>query len=328
MHNAPSVLSIALCLSQGRHMGQAKDPRYENAKDFSRRLLLFLTAAMGLGGPILFGLVTAPQDGSERQAEKAAGNAREFEVASIKPSKSDAATMTYTAYGFNAEGVTLRFLIRQAYGVDDDEILGGPNWIKSKTYDVEAKAGGADVVELTKLSLDERRAMLQPLLTDRFKLAIHRETRELPIYALVVAKKGPKLKEAKPGDTYPNGLKGPDGLPHAGIMSWGRGRVAAQGVSMASLVRPLSRVLGRTVLDKTGLTGKYDFTLEWEPDDSAPISRSAAGSQSGNDNDTPPDTEGSSLFTALQEQLGLKIQSQKGPITVIAIDHVEEPSPN
>ena len=195
---------------------------------------------MGLGGPTLFGLVTAPQDGSERQAEKAAGNAREFEVASIKPSKSDAATMTYTAYGFNAEGVTLRFLIGQVYGVDD-EILGGPNWVKSKTYDVEAKAGGADVVELTKLSLDERRTMLQPLLTYRFKLAIHRETRELPIYALVVAKKDPKLKEAKPGDKYPNGLKGPDGLPHAGIMCWGRGRVAAQGVPWPLCEAPFAR---------------------------------------------------------------------------------------
>jgi uncharacterized protein (TIGR03435 family) len=164
------------------------------------------------------------------------------------------------------------------------------------------RGDNTDVVELTRLSLDERRAMLQPLLTDRFKLAIHRETRELPIYALVVVKMGPKLKEAKPGDTYPNGIKGPDGLPHAGIMSWERGRLEAQGVSMTSLVRPLSRVLGRTVLDKTGLTGKYDFALEWEPDDGAPISRTAAGGQSGNDTDRPPVIEGPSLFTALQEQ--------------------------
>ena len=280
-------------------MELAKNPRNENAKGYTRRLLLFLTAAMGLGGSILFGLVTVPQGGGERQAEKAAGNAPELEVASIKPSKSDAATMTYTAYGLKAEGVTVRFLIRQAYGLDDDEIVGGPDWIKSKTYDVEAKGGNTDVVELTRLSLDERRAMLQPLLTDRFKLAIHRETRELPIYALVVVKKGPKLKEAKPGDTYPNGIKGPDGLPHAGTMSWERGRLEAQGVSMTSLVRPLSRVLGRTVLDKTGLTGKYDFTLEWEPDDGAPISRTAAGGQSGNDTDRPPVIEGPSLFTAL-----------------------------
>lgn len=150
----------------------------------------------------------------------------------------------------------MRFLIRQAYALDDDEIVGDRTGLSQRLMMLRQRGDNTDVVELTRLSLDERRAMLQPLLTDRFKLAIHRETRELPIYALVVVKMGPKLKEAKPGDTYPNGIKGPDGLPHAGIMSWERGRLEAQGVSMTSLVRPLSRVLGRTVLDKTGLTGK------------------------------------------------------------------------
>ena len=171
--------------------------------------------------------------------------------------------------------------------------------------------------------------MMQMLLADRFKLKVHQETKELAIYALIVAKNGPKLHEAKPGDTYPNGLKGPDARSGAGMMFGGREGLTAQGVPIANLVRHLSLQLGRTVIDKTGLAGKYDFTLKWTPDEIR--SSMFKGPESG-----PPgpastafsDSSGPSLFTALEEQLGLKLESQKGPVEIVVIDHVERPSEN
>jgi uncharacterized protein (TIGR03435 family) len=170
--------------------------------------------------------------------------------------------------------------------------------------------------------------MLQALLADRFKLSIHRETKELPVYALVAAKNGPKLQEAKADATYPNGIKGPDGVARGGMMRIGGGEVTGQGLPIANLTRMLSQQLGRTVIDKTGLTGKYDFTLQWTPDESqGPMFKGADGAPPGG-NPAPPESSGPSLFTAIQEQLGLKLESQKGPVEIIVIDHVEKPSQN
>jgi uncharacterized protein (TIGR03435 family) len=118
----------------------------------------------------------------------------------------------------------------------------------------------------------------------------------------------------------------PPGNPATnGLHSMGRGHLEAQGTSMEWLIRDLSQELRRTVVDKTGLTGKYDFTLEWEPDDAL---ASATGGDNGNDNTSPPGLGGASLLTALREQLGLKLESQKSPVQVIVIDHIEMPSPN
>jgi uncharacterized protein (TIGR03435 family) len=177
---------------------------------------------------------------------------------------------------------------------------------------------GADAAELEKLSEDQFKLMFQSFLIDRFKLKVHWETKELPVLALVVAKGGPKLQEAKPGDTYANGIKGPDGKPggHAGMMMRGRGRLTGQGIPIASMVPPLTQELGRIVQDKTGLTGKYDIQLRWTTDDAAPDSRSAS------------DPSAPSIFTAIQEQLGLKLESRKAPVEVLMIDHVDQPSPN
>jgi uncharacterized protein (TIGR03435 family) len=160
--------------------------------------------------------------------------------------------------------------------------------------------------------------MFQSFLRDRFQLKVHREPKELPVLALVVAKGGPKLQQARAGDTYPDGIKGPDGKPagHAGMMMWGPGRLTGQGIPVANLVPPLTQQLGRIVQDKTGLTGMYDIELHWTADDAAPDSRSAS------------DSPGPSIFTAMQEQLGLKLESQKAPVEVLLIDHVEQPPPN
>jgi uncharacterized protein (TIGR03435 family) len=152
------------------------------------------------------------------------------------------------------------------------------------------------------------------------------ETKQLPVYELVVAKGEPKIKEATPGDTYANGIKGPDGVGRGGMMRMGPGQLTAQAVPMTSLANMLSQQLHRTVLDKTGLTGKYDIQLNWTPDQGPdPMFN---GHDGGHSSDTAQDFSGPTIFTALQEQLGLKLQSAKGPVETIVIDHVEMPSEN
>jgi uncharacterized protein (TIGR03435 family) len=153
----------------------------------------------------------------------------------------------------------------------------------------------------------------------------HTEIKQLPVYELVVAKGGSKLKEATPGDTYANGIKGPDGVGRGGMMRVGPGQLTAQGVPISSMVNMLSQQLHQTVIDKTGLTGKYDLELNWTTDQgSEPMFKGADSSQ----HDPAPDSSGPSIFTALQEQLGLKLQSAKGPVDRLVIEHVEMPSEN
>ena len=236
----------------------------------------------------------------------------------------------FTPDGFNATNVPLQLLLREAYGVEDDQISTAPNWVKTEKFDIEAKVDGSDVAKLSKLSFEQHKLMLQPLLEDRFKLKFHRETKDLPVYALVIAKNGLKIKEATPGDTYPNGLKLPGGhVGGAGTLWIQNNQLTGQAIALAELCRLLSRQLGRIVLDRTGLTGKYDFILKWTPDEGpAAMSPGAAGGRQGADNAPPPDSSGPSIFTAIQEQLGLKLESQKAPLEVLVIDHVETPSEN
>jgi uncharacterized protein (TIGR03435 family) len=252
-----------------------------------------------------------------------------FEVASIKASSPDASGGNMSILGrasdrFNASNVELIKLIRAAYGIpmgaEDSRITGGPNWLRSEKYDVDAKIDGTAVDELKTLSQDQRtlaqQRMLQTLLSDRCKLAIHRETKELAIYTLVIAKNGPKVQDAKPDEATSLGFAGK-----------GETRsITGQARSIANLAQALSVVLGCPVLDKTGLSGKYDFKLDWTPDDSLPQSLSASRP---NDRPVPqPDSNAPSVFEAIQEQLGLKLVSGKGPIEVLVIDHVERPSAN
>jgi uncharacterized protein (TIGR03435 family) len=186
---------------------------------------------------------------------------------------------------------------------------------------------------LAKLSQAQRvlaqQQMLQALLADRFQLTVHRETKEGTIYTLVVAKGGPKLQEAKPGDTYPNGVTYPDGT-HAGAGSMSgsqvTGDLTAQAVPIARLVQSLIQMLGHPVSDKTELKGVYDFKLQFTPDDrlqppngAAPNARLLV---------PPADSNAPSLFDALQEQLGLKLESGKGPVETLVVDQIEQPTEN
>jgi uncharacterized protein (TIGR03435 family) len=303
--------------------------------DFRRKMLLGAVGLAAVVVPVVSGLSNAAQTRIQAQVATPAVAPLGYDVASIKPNKSgdNRSMMMFTPDGLSATGGSLMMLMVSAYRVNPQQISGAPDWVKSEKYDIEAKIDPATADELRKLSEDQRIAatqhMLQMLLADRFKLRVRQETKELPIYALVVAKNGPKLQEAKPGDTYPNGMKGPDGKSGAGMMFGGREGFTAQAVSIADLVRHLSLQLGRTVIDKTGLAGKYDFTLKWAPDETQ--SSMFKGPESG-----PPgpasaafrDSSGPSLLTALEEQLGLKLESQKGPVGILVIDHVERPSEN
>ena len=262
-----------------------------------------------------------------------------YDVVSIKPNKSDSDwdTVRMHANGFTATHINMLSLIQEAFGVKEHQISGAPSWLNSARYDVEAKMDSSVADELRKLNKDQRRLegqrMLQALLADRLKLTIHRESKELPVYALVIAKNGPKLQEAKPGDTYLNGIKGVDGKSGPGRISvqngvGGRTELKCQAVPVAELVELLSDQLHRTILDKTALTGKYDITLEWMPEEGSPMFRGTEGGQQETNNTPSPEASAPSLFTAIQEQLGLKLEPQKAPVEILVIDHVEKPSEN
>jgi bla regulator protein blaR1 len=230
------------------------------------------------------------------------GQVLEFEAASVKPSGPNdlrGATFQFTAGG----GITvtngdLKGLIEMAYEVRDFQISGGPGWVNSERYGITANAprDGAD-------SIKNARLRLQTLLAQRFQLQIHHETRTLPEYALVVSKSGSKLERAD-ASAKPMGIR------------TGCGEMTGTGATMSNLVMMLSRQLGRPVLEQTGLADTYNFQLHWTPD---------LGPCSGQVSDV---ATGSSLFTALQEQLGLRLLSIKGPVEIIVIDHTEKADDN
>jgi bla regulator protein blaR1 len=296
--------------------------------DLRKRMLLGLAAVVAVAAPFLFGWATRTGQPDAPQTADAANESFGYEVASIKLDKSGSFgfRVLNTPDGFSAS-TTLQVLIGVAYGIKDNEIYGGPSWVSSEKYDVEAKMDQATADQVKKLGVTDKehalQHMLQTLLADRFQLTTHRETKELPIYSLVVAKGGSKLHEAKSGE-----IKGPDGRPlprgfH--LIRFGSGELTGQGLGMDEIADLLRRQTGRTVVDNTGLKGNYDLTLQWMPDQIAPAPNGTGGE--GADSSTSSES-GPSFFTAIQEQLGLKLESQKGPVEILAIDHVERPSEN
>jgi bla regulator protein blaR1 len=214
---------------------------------------------------------------------------------------------------FNAANVTVKELIIFAYNLKDQQLSGGPGWTASETFDVVGKPESS-------ANPDQIRQMMQALLADRFKLTMRRESKELSVYNLVTAKNGPKLPESK-AEAAP----GPGGPRR--MVRMGRGQLDGQQMSMATLADVLSKMAGRTVIDKTGLTANYDVKLEWTPDAGEPMMHAMPPEGAG---PPPPVADGSgiSLFTAIQEQLGLKLEAQKGMVDVFAIERVEKPSEN
>jgi uncharacterized protein (TIGR03435 family) len=207
-----------------------------------------------------------------------------------------------------AENVSLKVLLVNAYGIREGLMFGLPGWASSSRFDVTAKVADTDLKAFRNLSREQRQTMLAALLADRFHLKMHTEIKTLPVYELVIAKGGPKLTTSivPPPDT-----KNPDPLGLGNLDVQGT-NITAAGVTLSDLAMNLSFPLDRTVINKTGLTGRYDFQLRW----------TAEGAGTGA-TDAPPD-----LFTAMQEQLGLKLQAPKGPVATLVIDHVEQPTDN
>ena len=253
--------------------------------------LLFLTAA---GGIAQLKTDTAPR--------------LEFEVASVKPSKpgADGGVIKPLPGGqtYVATNAPVKMMIKLMFHLNDRQISGGPGWLETDLYDVEAKADGPHTIE-------ELHVMFQNVLIDRFKLQVHKEMRMLPAYELVVDKSGPKLRE----NTSPEHFDIP-------VRPAGFGKLEATHCSMSYFSWLLSQRLDRPVIDQTGLGRFYDFKLEWTPEPPANL-----GIRGGAEANLPP-TNGPDIFTALREQLGLKLESRKGPVEVMVIDHVESPSEN
>lgn len=297
---------------------------------FGRALSLLLAGSMAVATPSVLGQGGATPSESPAATTTTDAPLPVFDVVSIKQDKSDSRMIRVMTKpdGYSATNISLKMLIASTYGIREDLISGVPNWADSTRYDIDAKVAGSDVDDLKKLTNEQRRSMLQPVLADRFKLKVHTETKQLPVYELVVAKGGSKLKEAKSGDTYANGIKGPDGVGRGGMMRMGRGQVTGQAIPIASLADILSRQLQKTVIDKTGLGGKYDFELNWTPEEGEGGGGPPPPGGSPQKTEPAPDSSGPSIFTALQEQLGLRLQSTKGPVETLVVDHVEMPTEN
>jgi len=207
-----------------------------------------------------------------------------------------------TQDGFFTSGVSVEDLIQGAYELNmPDQISGLPGWAKTNSFDIEAKMDEDTAAAYKKLSRDERGRqqdlMMQAVLAGRFQLKVHHEIRQLPVYDLVIAKDGLKMKPASANAS----------------ISWsmGNGRFEGKSVPLDGLVYSLSNDVGRFVIDKTGLTGNYAIALKWTPD----------GQQETADS-------GPDIFAALEEQLGLKLVPAKGPVDTIVVDRIEKPSPN
>jgi uncharacterized protein (TIGR03435 family) len=241
----------------------------------------------------------------------------DFDVVSVKQNKREDGMMRWmsTADGISITNLSIPNLVAFAYNVKEYLISGGPSWMKSTSFDVDAKVAAPDVATFKKLSAAQRRLMLQKLLAERFHLVVHLETKTLPVYDLLLASGGSKLKPAAPDPPSPPDADPADPPKPRGMLRMGPGMLELEDMPLSSFVEQLSYSVNRTVINKTGLTGKYDLNLKWTPDDQEPT-------DSSSDNQAPH------LFTAIQEQLGLKLEPSKGPVDTLVIDHVEMPGDN
>ncbi len=308
----------------------------------TKKVLLAFSGVLILASPLVFGVLNAAPRQTGVQSSSVA-NPAQFDAVSIKPDNGDGMRMRI-AVGLEpnghlrANGVPLKMLLEMAYGVKDSQILDAPAWINEDRFQIEAKADDATAQRMAKATQEERQQimsqMLQAMLADRCQLKLRTGTKELQVYSLGVTKNGPKLKESapEPPDGQAQGLNGPGpvtpgpgGPMRRGGIMMGRGQMDVTAVSMDAFADVLSRQLGKPVVDNTGLKGKYDFSLKWTPSDEERQGFRVPGST---DAPPPPDPSGPSIFTALQEQLGLKLDSQKSPMAVLIIDHIEKPSAN
>jgi bla regulator protein blaR1 len=311
-----------------------------------KKVLLAVCGAAAITVPLVFGVLHAAPRNSTAGDATVATPAHSFEVASIEPNASGDQRMHVMldpSGRFNAEGVPLKLIFEEAYDVKDSQIVGAPSWFGSDRYTIQAKPDDATTEEMRKASPDKRREimaeMLQSLLAERSKLKLRQETRDLPVYSMVVGKDGPKFHESAPmpADANPENPPPPPGpgpqggrRMNQGIRMNGRGDLTMMSVPLDMFANVLSRQLGRPVINDTGLKGRYDFSLKWTPTEEEGAMFKGAGpdGRPPGDEPPPPDASGPSIFTAVREQLGLKLEAKKAPLPVFVIDHIEKPSEN
>jgi bla regulator protein blaR1 len=282
---------------------------------------------------IVGALIVGSLDAQALHAQSTSVNST-FDVASVRLNKSGdgATTLGFQQGGrFKAVNETVWRLIGEAYAMPQQlprfRIIGGPQWIDADRFDVEA------VTQQT-TTTEQGRLMLRSLLTERFKLAVHTETRDLPVFSLVKVRTegplGPQL-HASAVDCATLGSKPPpttSGQARPCVLRFGLGQLSAEGMTASQLAAGLSRYVNRVVVDRSGLAGGFDWDLHWTPDqlrDLKPSGDAPPGALP-QVNGVPFDPNGPSIFTALQEQLGLKLDAQRGPVEVVVIDHVERPT--
>jgi len=266
-------------------------------------IVLGALVSLTFGGPQVMGQVAAAAD---RKLPA-------FDVMVVKPNSSgERPSIDFDGGSFSATDISVKMLVLFAYDLKDDQLFGIPKWANEQRFDMKAKVLDADPAVLQHLTNDEKREIEQTILTDRFGLVFHRETKVLPVYALVVDKNGPKFQPSK----IEAGQKGANGLSAGSLHTNnhdGNADMASTAVPIASLVNVLSRQTERIVVDQTGLTGRYDLNLTWSRDD---------GSTPASEQNSP------SILTAIQEQLGLRLRPAKLPVGTFVVDHVALPTGN
>ena len=284
----------------------------------TRKLLLASVGITAVAGPIVLGIVNSPPVRAQAKAD--GSPPLRFEVASIEPAKPDPFNRGFRIVpggGINLLRITLKELISFAYDVHDSQISGGPSWMSSEKYAILAQPVPsevpADIREMSEdqqlRALDRVRQRVRSLLAERFQLTVRRDTKELSAYALLIGNSGSKLREFREGE---HNLKG---------IGLGRGELTLRRSTTQMLATVLSKLVGGPVQDRTGLTGAFEGKLEWTPEPGEP-SLVPETTPTPNLSGRPP------LFTALQEQLGLKLESTGGPVEMIVVDKLEKPSEN
>jgi bla regulator protein blaR1 len=305
--------------------------------DFSRKLLITASAVLAIAIPIAFGVFDATPSRAQTSDDSATTQA--FQSFSIKPSPEPNPLPTYAGSakhmtkmmvgpaGFIAANVTMATLIEEAYGIEANQLAGGPDWLNSDRFDVQANLDKSQTPNFGPHPEKDHsviRQLLQAALMQHTQLAVHTETKDLPTYALVVAEGGSKLQPAPNSDNSEGG-EGMMGV-HRMMMQKGSGGqvvgLSAQRTPMANFADQLSRQLGIPVLDKTGLKGDFNFNLQW-----AAAAELSAAQRASVDNPAPASSDAAqSLSTALEQQLGLKLVPQTQPMPVVVIDHIAKPT--
>ena len=276
-------------------------------------IMLGAFISLPFSGPHLMAQATGLSAASVSTQSASDAKLPAFDVITVKPNRSgDRPSIDFDGGNFSATNSSVKMLVLFAYDLKDDQLFGIPKWANELRFDMKAKVLDADPTILQHLTNDQKRLIEQTILTERFGLTFHRETKVLPVYELVVDKGGPRFQPSK----IEAGQKGTNGLGAGSLHTNnhdGNADMASTAVPISSLVNVLSRQTERIVVDKTGLTGRYDLNLTWSRDD---------GGTPATDQNSP------SILTAIQEQLGLRLHPAKLPIGTFVVDHVVLPSGN